>query len=61
VDSALKGATQPTDDEYPKAVIDARLIVNQEPADEEIEPGITTSEEFFAWSLREGSDKARGE
>jgi hypothetical protein len=44
-----------------KAVIDARLIANQEPADEEIEPGITTSEEFFAWSLREGSDKARGE
>ena len=35
-----------------KAVIDARLIVNQEPADAEIEPGLQTAEAFFAWAQR---------
>jgi hypothetical protein len=35
-----------------KAVIDARLIVNQEPLDHEIEPGISTPDEFFAWAER---------
>lgn len=44
-----------------KAVLDARLIVNQEPADEEIEPGITTSEQFFAWSIRGDAAKANDE
>jgi uncharacterized protein (DUF433 family) len=44
-----------------KAVIDARLIMNQEPTDEEIEPGITTPEDFFAWSLRGDGEKAQGE
>ncbi len=42
-----------------KAVIDARLILNQEPFDEEIEPGITTAEEFFAWAERAATGKAR--
>lgn len=43
-----------------KAVIDARLIMNQEPCDREIEPGIATAEDFFAWTMRSGAAKARG-
>ncbi|MGH2517405.1 MAG: hypothetical protein ACRDHP_17285 [Ktedonobacterales bacterium] len=35
-----------------RAVIDARIILNQEPFDDEIEPGITTSDDFFAWAER---------
>jgi hypothetical protein len=40
-----------------KAVIDARLILNQEPCDEEIQPGIRTPEEFFAWAEKDHAAK----
>lgn len=43
-----------------RAVIDARLIRNQEPMDEEIEPGIATPEDFFAWAARPTNARDRG-
>jgi hypothetical protein len=41
-----------------KAVIDARLIVNQAPFDREIEVGISTADDFFTWAVRASAAKA---
>lgn len=41
-----------------RAVIDARIIVNQEPYDEEIELGITTPDDFFAWAERTSATRS---
>ena len=42
-----------------RAVIDARIILNQEPYDKEIEPGIATPDDFFAWAERTSATRAR--
>ncbi len=36
-----------------KAVIDARIILNQEPVGDLVE-GLNTPEAFFAWALKQG-------
>jgi hypothetical protein len=41
-----------------RAVIDARIISNQEPFDHEIEPGVTTPEDFFTWTRRAQAARA---
>lgn len=35
-----------------RAVIDARIILNQEPYDHEIESGVATPEDFYSWAAR---------